>query len=61
MSIYAGLGITLTEPLVVSIDKEYFREKFQSVFDKWEPKLWIGMTPEDQKEMLEQIIGCLNG
>lgn len=34
--------------------------KIEKVFHNWEANLWVGMTPEDQKEMLKQIIECLN-
>ncbi len=60
MQIYPGLGITLSEPLTVSIDKEYFKEKFQIVFDKWEEDLKTGIGKGPQQLMLLEIMDCFN-
>lgn len=60
MKIYPGLGITLTEPLTVSIDKEYFKHRFQIVFDRWEEDMKGGIGRGPQMLLLQEIMDCFN-
>ncbi len=52
------VGITFgkIEPITISINKEHFRKEFEKVFTEWESRLWVGMTPEDQKELLNELL-----
>ncbi len=59
MSIYPGLGITLTEPLVVSIDKEYFRKKFKEVFFEWKCELQHGIGEIQADEIISDLLNCM--
>jgi hypothetical protein len=54
-----GESITLGSPLIVSIDRDYFRKEFEKVFEKWESRLLGGMTPEDQQGLLNDLINAM--
>jgi hypothetical protein len=58
MQIYPGIGITLTEPLTISIDKKYFKEKFQIVFEKWEYDLGIGFDIYKEEKFFNDLMEC---
>lgn len=55
MQIYPGIGITLPEPITVSIDKEYFRDKINNVLLKYSDGnyLWYDTKYED---LLDEIM-----
>ncbi len=59
INLQGGHSITTSNPKntpIVTIDKEYWRREFQIVFDKWQTKLRIGMTLEDQENILNELM-----
>jgi len=47
-------------PIKIEIDKEYFREKFQKVFEKWNRKFWYGIDADNMHEILEDLMQCFD-
>ncbi len=59
ITIQPGQGISLSEPIKIFIDKEYFRNEFKKVFDKWDYKLANGMDMYDQEEFFNDLINLM--
>ena len=58
MKIYPGLEITLTEPLTINVDKEYFELKFRKVFKKWESDIGNGLDMLQEKQFFNELMDC---
>ena len=51
--------ITFPEPITISINKEYFKNEFKKVFEKWDYKLANGMDVYDEEEFLNDLINTI--
>lgn len=47
------------KPIKISIDKEYFRDEFKKVFEKWNYKLGNGMDIYDEEEFLNDLLNTM--
>lgn len=40
----------------IEINKKYFEEKFNKIFDAWYVKLWRGLGEEEIKELFDELM-----
>jgi hypothetical protein len=52
-------NINLSESIKIYINKEYFRNEFKKVFEKWDHKLTNGMNMYDEEEFLNDLINLM--
>ena len=62
ITLQVGKEITLSEPIpiILSINKEYFRNEFKKVFDKWSYKLGTGLDIYDEDEFLNDLLNTFS-
>ncbi len=59
VTIHPGEEIAFPKPITISIDKQYFKNEFKKVFDKWDYELANGMDMYDEEKFLNDLINTM--
>ena len=50
------------EPSTITfkVNKDYYRERFKKVFEKWDYEFWGGFDKEYQNRLLDDLLQCFD-